>query len=74
MIEYLKSSLQSFPSIETKSITLPKSVDELTSSVAYSSKKDIIAHLNKYLSDNHPSVFRVLYEVDGLTRIPTIGP
>jgi hypothetical protein len=74
IIEFLKMSLNQFPSIETKSLTLPKSVEELTASVAYSSKKDIVEHLNKYLRDNYPSIFRVLYEVDGLTRIPTIDP
>lgn len=71
LLDYLQRSLQQFPEIDTKAIKLPKSVDELTSSVSNVPKQAIIEHLNKYLRDNHPAVFRRLYEVEGLRYIPT---
>lgn len=73
LLEYIKKALSTFPPIDTKSIKLPKTIDELTSSVAYVGVKDIKEHLNKYLMDNYPTTFRRLYHVEKLVEVPLMS-
>lgn len=70
LIEYLRKARTTLPALDVRQLSLPKTIDELDPSTASLTTKDIIAHLNRHLADNHPSVYRVLYRVTHLEQVP----